>query len=919
MGRSIRWLVGLALGLLLLTPVLAQGRLVLFDPGGRLNESAVQAAAGPLIRRGAQVAVYVVDNGGETDFERRLIADGLGRNDGSVRSNLIAIYVAVNDRYSAIIFGDEWNAALAVNNNFETIRLTQLNPGLSAGDFTRGVTSALTAIEESIVNPPRPDGGVTINTDLTPVVIGGLGLAGAAAAGAGAYQLRRRRQTRQAAEKRLRDAREQAGGLVVQLGQRFANAAEKAKYDRVSYSPAAVAELAQMQEAARSAFTELKVAFDEIGEQLNREAKPSLEALAAAAAAYEQLPEKAAAVAERLHALEQRRAELDALARQAQEDVDQAKKVLTGVAERLPQFGNELADHAAVLAPVQRELAQAMALLEQLEAAAASAAARAASVMGQTLIDILDRYAKTRAAIAQGRRTAESLAAEGYRMDACHAALDTARAALDRLAAVLQQGDVNAAATAIAEAEAALDRARQEGFDLPAIRAENERRIAALAERGPQIADLIAKGREAFDLVDEFAESTWADIRGNGSEAEATAERAFEHWEAAKAANTMEAQEFLAARSYLDAAEQELDHVERLIGAITDRLRALEHARAIARDLLAEAERSINAGRSFVAAHDADVSPQADTLLARAATLLQAAQAEAAKPKPDWLRLVQDAQEADRLADQALAGARDEAEQTARLRERAQQAQQLATAEVQKLVHYASVHDADLAPATIQQIEQVRQQVQQAFALLRQAEEREDASRRQALTEAIERYQAILQMAMAAYQAAYADVQRLEALRAQLNQALQQARDRLDRIERLRPASFLGGSASVSGKYTALQQRFNQIRLPINGEQALNAALAEAKAIIAAADELLMTLQPPLPSRQATDSVASTIGRAAGGWGHSRSWSSSSRRSSWGGSSSSSGGWSSRGGGGGSFGRGGGGGSFGGRGGGGGW
>ncbi|WP_299644575.1 TPM domain-containing protein [uncultured Chloroflexus sp.] len=919
MSRRTRWLVGLALALLLLTPVLAQGRLVLVDPAGRLNESAVQAAAGPLIRRGAQVAVYVVDNGGEADFNRRLIADGLGRSDGSVRSNLIAIYVAVNDRYSAIVFGDDWNAALAVNDNYETIRSTQLNPGLAAGDFTRGVTSALTAIETAIVNPPRPGGGLTINTDLTPVVIGGLGLAGAAAAGAGAYQLRRRRQTRQAAEKRLRDAREQAGGWVVQLGQRFADAAEKAKYDRVSYPPAAVAELLQMQEAARNAFTALKVTFDEIGEQLNREAKPSLEALAAAATAYEQLQEKAATVAERLHALEQRRAELDALARQAQEDVDQAKKVLTGVAERLPQFGNELADHAGVLAPAQRELERAVAVLAQLEAAVASTAARAASVIGQTLINILDRYAKARAAIAQGRRTAEALAAEGYRMDACHAALDAARAALDRLAAALQQGDLETAEAAIMEAEAALERARQEGFDLPAIRAENERRIAALAERGPQIADLIAQGREAFDLVDEFAESTWADICGNGSEAEAAAERAFEHWEAAKAANTMETQEFLAARSYLDAAEQELDHVERLIGAITDRLRALEHARAIARDLLAEADRSINAGRSFVAAHDADVSPQADTLLARAATLLQAAQAEAAKPNPDWLRLVQDAQEADRLADQALAGARDEAEQTARLRERAQQAQQLATAEVQKLVHYASVHDADLAPATIQQIEQVRQQVQQTFALMRQAEEREDAARRQVLTETIERYQVILQMAMAAYQAAYADVQRLEALRAQLNQALQQARDRLDRIERLRTASLLGWPASVSGKYTALQQRFNHIRLPINGEQALNAALAEAKAIITAADELLLTLQPSLSSRTATDSVASTIGRAAGGWGYSRSWSSSSRRSSWGSSSSSSSGWSSRGGGGGSFGRGGGGGSFGRRGGGGGW
>lgn len=906
MRASLRWFIGMILGVLVLAPVLAQGRLVLVDPGNRLNESAIQAAADPLLRRGAEVAVYVVDNGGESDFERRLIADGLARSDGSVRSTLIAIYVAVNNRYSAIWFGDEWSDALAVNDNYELIRTDRLNPGLADGDFTRGVTSALTAIEEAIVNPPRPGGGITINTDLTPVVIGGLSLAGAAAAGAGFYQVQRRRKTRQAAERRLRDAREQMGTLIVQLGQRFNTATEKAAFDHVSYPPAAVAELAQMSEAARKAFTDLKIAFDAIGEHLEREAKPTVERLEQAAVAYEQLQPQAAAVAERLDALEQRRAQLDALIRQAQEDVAQAKKGLTDVSERLPQFGNELSNHAAVLEPLQQAISRAEAALEHLEADAAIAAAQEASVIRQTLLGVLERYANARQAIVQGRRTAEQLAAEGYRMDACHAALDTARAALDRLAGLLQQGALNAAVTAIAEAEAALEKARREGFDLPTIRADNERRIAALAERGPQINDLIEAGREAFDLVDEFAESTWADIRGNGSEAEAATERAFEHWEQARAANTMEAQDFLIARDYLDAAEQELKHAERLITAITDRLRALEEARAIARDVLAEAERSIQAGRTFVAAHDADVSPQADALLAQATSLLQAAQAEAAKEKPDWLQLARAAQEADRLADEALTGARDEVEQVNRLRERAHQAQQLARNEVQKLVHYVTVHDADLSPTTQQQIEQVRQQLQQAYALLRQAEESEDTARRQALATAIHSYQSLIQTATETYQRAYAEVQRLEQLRARLNQTLLQVREKLNRISQFQ--SELRASSAASGTFAALQQRFNRIRLPINGEAALQAALREAQAIDSAATDLLRTLQPPVPSTLATDSVASILLQMAGGWGHSDSW-----------SSHHSSGWSSRGGGGGSFGRGGGGGSFGGRGGGGGW
>jgi hypothetical protein len=102
MRIALRWWIGVVLTLIFLTPVLAQGRLVIFDPNGRLNQTDVRAAADPLLRRGAQVAVYVVDSGGEADFERRLIADGLARSDGAVRSTLIAIYVAVNNRYSAI-------------------------------------------------------------------------------------------------------------------------------------------------------------------------------------------------------------------------------------------------------------------------------------------------------------------------------------------------------------------------------------------------------------------------------------------------------------------------------------------------------------------------------------------------------------------------------------------------------------------------------------------------------------------------------------------------------------------------------------------------------------------------------------------------------------------------------------------------
>jgi MYXO-CTERM domain-containing protein len=324
MRQLIRLAAAVALLLLLTVPALAQGQLIIRDPGGRLDRSAEERAARPLLNRGAAVAIYLVEDGGPDDFTRRLIEDGLQRSDGAFRTNTIAIYVALNQRYSEISYGDEWNAALEVNDNAEYIRTTGLNPGLSAGDFTRGVTTALGAIEESIKNPPQPGGG--INIDPTPIVVGAGGLA---ALGAGGYALVRRRRATKAratAQQRLKDAREEAGALITALGQRFNVAAEKAKYDRVSYPPAEVARLSQLQGAARDRFAAAQLRFKEIAEQLERRKQPGNEQLLQAAAAYDEVAAEARAVGEDLAVVERLRADLDEQARRAREEVERAKK-----------------------------------------------------------------------------------------------------------------------------------------------------------------------------------------------------------------------------------------------------------------------------------------------------------------------------------------------------------------------------------------------------------------------------------------------------------------------------------------------------------------------------------------------------------------------------------------------------------------
>ncbi len=334
MGGLLRLAAVLTLLLLMASPAFAQGDLIIVDPEGYLDRSAIEDAARPLLNRGAQVAVYMVQSGGDDDFVNRLIDDGLARDRVTAQSNMIALYVALDDRFSSIRYGDGWNAALNTNNNVDQIRENDFNPGLGDNEFTTAYVNALEAIDAAIANPPQPGGGTVINVDpegvrdniLFPVAAGGAALA-AGTVGAVAYN--RRRKTRAAfaaAEAQLKEAREGAATLITDLGQRFRSAEEKAKFDRVSYTAADVERLSKAQRTANTAFVEMQGGFKAAAEGLERYEHPAIEQIDQATAAYGEVQTSAQAVSEQLAAVETTRTELDALARQANEEIERAKK-----------------------------------------------------------------------------------------------------------------------------------------------------------------------------------------------------------------------------------------------------------------------------------------------------------------------------------------------------------------------------------------------------------------------------------------------------------------------------------------------------------------------------------------------------------------------------------------------------------------
>jgi hypothetical protein len=515
---------------------------------------------------------------------------------------------------------------------------------------------------------------------------------------------------------------------------------------------------------------------------------------------------------------------------------------------KVTSLQSDIPNTSAVAAPVQARVQQAEQASADNSARRSLRESQAASEMAQTILALLATFGSIRAGIVQARNDAERLTAEGYRLDASHAALDTAQTGLRRAAEELQKleggesgegsegsegGSTEALTSRVQEmleqAQAALDEAISNGRDLPKLRAENERRLNELDALGKDLAHAIVEGRKTFAIVNEFAESTWDDIRGNGSEAEAVADRARQHWTAARRRNTMEAQEFQAASEDLDATGEELAYARELVDAITRRLEDLQQARDTARTELADAASDIESGWRFIHENDDDIGKEPEHKLHEAAELLEVARAEMDKDKPDWLLLVEKAQHANRLADEALAGARSEYEAMDKLRTHAQRAQQVAAAEVQKVVKFADLHKEDMQPQSQQQVQRLQQQAQQAAAALQRAHESEEDERRAALQESLDSYTSINQEAGRVYQAVRADFQRFEQLRTELNQELANARQAIASAERELEQYNISRHSQEGQSLQRIRQRFDRIKLPIRGEKNLRSTLNMAR------------------------------------------------------------------------------------------
>jgi uncharacterized membrane protein YgcG len=182
----------LALVALLVGCVAAPGSLMLDDETGSLERAALEAAATPLLARGARVVIIVAARGDETgaDLAGRLDAAGLLEG-GQVAPDALVLYVSYAPRYSELRAGTRWSRRLPATALREA-RTTLLNPALRDDQLAQGLAATLQALEARIASPPLSE---RLQTGLSALVTAGVALAALALSPLGAWLGHRWRRT----------------------------------------------------------------------------------------------------------------------------------------------------------------------------------------------------------------------------------------------------------------------------------------------------------------------------------------------------------------------------------------------------------------------------------------------------------------------------------------------------------------------------------------------------------------------------------------------------------------------------------------------------------------------------------------------------------------------------------------------------
>jgi uncharacterized membrane protein YgcG len=864
---------------------------VVADDTGNLTAAQVNDAAKALQALNVKPLAVFLKNGTADDVFAHQVATNYGLIDSSglVDANLFAIVVGLNTRTIDILWGDNLNAVMAdapEGLGYGTrIRTQYMQPNLASGKYTDAFVQSFTQAARQISlfrNPPTPTPVPTPQPSVVTNVDTGA-LARAFLIGLGVIILivllvifgpilwRSYKRSQEAAirkrslEEQLLQSRNVAADMITGLS------FPEDPHEQLQYRFLALAladehpdELAQITARYNETYRHVADALTNFT-ALNQAKYTTEQQMADAISGYQQVQANINVASTFLKEIADRSKEVEKQVASAPGEVDNAKKALAAVTNSLQRFTAAAPDlptldPSALTSQPDKLISDAQAALSATPPRhlAAYDSAASAGVLAAQISSVLTAITRVYTDLTGLRSHVADLRKQGYKLSEADGQLS---AALDLLAQAIRElekhGPSSKFSTTLKSASDSVAQARTSVDGVVEQHAANVTALAGLQRAGEQAKHYIEQGAEAFDKVDEYAEPSWQDIRGNGTEAQKAADHAQDLWAEASRLNDLtpeSSQDFAKAAQLITEANASLNNVRELLTAIIERLKYLEESKRTAAAEVAAAQQAIESGQHFVAQYDPDITPNPADMLADAARQLAQAKAEVAKDKPDWIAAVKTARSANDLADKALADARSQEDAMQARRLKVQTGQQQAAASVSKAANFATVHRADLDTSLFSALTAAQSNLQAAQTEVTrlQTSGLEDVAMGQALDKVAQQFGAVQQTADSAFEKAQAQFNALEAVRKQAYNAVSTATYAVEQA-----GNYIGMHSSTVGAYA--RQYLEQARRTLPGwtdgiaQSALSSMIASANQASSLAQQALASAQQDVREREAED------------------------------------------------------------------
>lgn len=311
----------------------------------------------------------------------------------------------------------------------------------------------------------------------------------------------------------------------------------------------------------------------------------------------------------------------------------------------------------------------------------------------------------------------DSVRQQGFNAASSEEFAENVRQTLDRARTAYREKRFMLVMTALKEAKDLCEKSVGAAEELPRKKQESEKAIAALPTRIEKVKSAIEEGRTVFDgIAAAYAESSWDNVAGNGTEAENRVNWALEVVDDAQEAATMEAQEWDKALEICKEANGWLDQAESFMRSVVALEGNLAQAKQAAPGEIAAAEADIRKAWDYIERYDADIRESREDELRGAEAVLQTAKAEYEQGKPDYLKVVELSQKANSSADRIFAEARSEKEAVDRLRATADSEILEAQAAVSKAEQYIEDHSYVVGMTAKNNLSEAQEYLQKAKA-----------------------------------------------------------------------------------------------------------------------------------------------------------------------------------------------------------